>query len=234
MAKESASKLQVGKDHYEGTVRMEADHIDFAGATKFRFRLSEIRNPRREGDTILFNFHGNPVSIKLSNVHTAEDWIEYILHPQTLVDKLGIQEGHTIRVMNLDGGELLSSLETRKTKVVSQPVSRCDMVMLGVERASELRQLEDLSETLRPNGAIWVVLPKTVRTVTKANVLAAAREAGLMQSEVVAFSETQAAYKIVRPKTAKRRANSSTGNSNDGSSKRGASQRTTVKAKSLR
>ena len=52
MAMKSACKLQVGKDHYEGMARMEADHIDFAGATKFRFRLSEIRNPRREADSI--------------------------------------------------------------------------------------------------------------------------------------------------------------------------------------
>jgi hypothetical protein len=52
---------------------------------------------------------------------------------------------------------------------------------------------------LHPEGAIWVVLPKSVRTVTKANVHAAAREAGLSQTEVVDYSETQAAYKMVRP-----------------------------------
>lgn len=237
MAKESACKLQVGKDRYEGLVRMEADHIDFAGATKFRFRLSEIRNPRRESASIHFSFHGNPVAIRLDGIRTAEEWIDNILHPQTLVDKLGVKEGHTVRVLNLDDSELLDSLEMKKTKIVSQSALRCDMVMLGVERASELRQLGNLSETLRPDGAIWVVLPKTVRTVTKANVVSAVREAGLDQIEVVDYSETQAAYKIVKRSTAKKRAVSTDGNSRSGSSKRGissprnTSRRTTVKAK---
>ncbi|MBN2561295.1 MAG: DUF3052 family protein [Phycisphaerae bacterium] len=209
MAMESACKLQVGKDHYDGRVRMEGDHIDFAGPTKFRFRLGEIRNPRREEDAILFGFHGNPVSIRLGSMDVAEDWIDYILHPQTLADKLGVKEGHTVRVLNLDDGELLDSLETKQTNVVSQPVNQCDLVMLGVERASELRQIEDLNETLRPDGAIWVVLPKTVRTVTKANVFAAARQAGLDQTEVIDYSETQAAYKIVRPRASGKPADSS-------------------------
>jgi hypothetical protein len=220
MAMESACKLQVGKDHYEGKVRLDGDHIDFAGGTKFRFRLSEIRGPQREADAIQFDFHGNPVSIRLGNVRRAQGWIDNILHPQTLADKLGVKAGCTIRVMNLEDDELLSSLETKKTKVVSQPVSRCDLVMLGVERAAELRQLGELSETLRPDGAIWVVLPKTVRTVTKANVFAAAREAGMDQTDVIDYSETQAAYKIVHPSNKQGR-----------SSARPTSRRAPVKAK---
>ena len=205
MAMESACKLQVGRDHYDGKVRLEADHIDFAGPTKYRFRLSEIRSPRQEEETLLFDFHGNAVSIKLSSSRAACNWIEYMLHPQTLVDKLGIKEGHKVRVMNLDDNHLLDMLQTRNATIISQPAMSCDMVMLGIERPSELRQIEDLCEVLRPDGAIWVVLPKSVRTVTKANVFAAAREAGLSQVEVVDYSETQAAYKIVRPAVSKKR-----------------------------
>lgn len=198
MAMESACKLQVGREHYEGKVRMEGDHIDFAGQTKFRFRLNETRNARREDDTIIFNFHGNLVSIRLSSVRAAEEWIDYIQHPKTLADKLGVKEGCAVRVLNLDDGELLTSLESKKTRVVAQAKERCDVVMLGVERPSELRQLEDLGEAMQPDGAIWIVLPKSVRTVTKANVLAAAREAGMRYAdEVVEYSETQAAYKVV-------------------------------------
>jgi len=205
MAMESACKLQVGRDHYDGKVRMEADHIDFSGQTKFRFRIPEMTGPRRQDLTILFGFHGHGVTIELTTDRAAQNWIEYILHPRTLADKLGVKEGHTIRLMNLDDSELLDSLQTKKTKLVSHASSRCDLVMLGVERSSELRQLEDLSENLRPNGAIWVVLPKSGRTVTKANVVAAVREAGLNHVEVVDYSETQAAHKIVRNIVARKR-----------------------------
>ena len=217
MAMESACRLQVGKDRYDGNVRMESDHIDFAGATKFRFRIAEIANPRREGDGVRFSFHGNPVTIRLPNNKTSESWMDYILHPQTLADKLGVCEGHSVRVVNLEDGELMSSLEQKNTKVLSDTRGQCDLVMLGVERASELRQLGDLTANLRPDGAIWVVLPKSVRTVTKANVFAAAREAGMKQVQVVDFSDNRSAYKIVRPTAAR----NSTTNDNGAKPSRG-------------
>lgn len=216
MAMESACKLQVGREKYDGKVRMEGDHIDFAGPTKFRFRISEMRDPRREDQSIIFNFHGHAVSIELSSLRAAENWIDYILHPQTLADKLGVKDGQTIRVMNIDDQDLFTSLQTKNTKLVSRSTSRCDLVMLGVERSSELRQLEDLCENLRPKGAIWVVLPKTGRTVTKANVLAAAREAGLTHAGIVDYSETLAAHKIIRPQPAKKRSGS---NGTDGAAR---------------
>ncbi len=204
MAMESACKLQVGRSHYDGRVRMEADHIDFTGPIKYRFRLSEIRSPRHDTDTLFFDFHGSPVSLKLSSVRAAAHWLDYMLHPRTLVDKLGVKQGHRVRVMNLDDNNLLSMIEGRNATLVSHPATACDMVMLGVERPGELHQIADLSETLQPDGAIWVVLPKSVRTVTKANVFAAARVAGLSQTDIVDYSETQAAYKMVRPETVKR------------------------------
>lgn len=205
MAMESACKLQVGKEKYDGKVRMEGDHIDFAGNTKFRFRISEMRDPHQEDLCILFNFHGHAVIIELSSLRAAQNWIDYILHPQTLADKLGVKEGQTIRVMNLDDEELINALQSKNTKLVSRARSRCDLVMLGVERSAELRQLEDLGESLRPRGAIWVVLPKTGRMVTKANVVAAVREAGLSHVEIVDYSETMSAHKIIRPNAPKKR-----------------------------
>ncbi|MBK8269437.1 MAG: DUF3052 family protein [Planctomycetes bacterium] len=205
MAMESACRLQVGRDRYEGQVRMEADHIDFSGATKFRFRLAEISNPRREGEVIRFNFHGNPVGITLGAVHATGDWIDYIQHPQSLADKLGVADGHTIKMLNIEDVELSRSLSNMKVKVQTNGDGMADMVMLGVDRAAELRQLGSLVEELRDDGAIWVVMPKSVRTVTKANVFAAAKEAGMTNVEVVDFSENRAAYKMVRPEVARKK-----------------------------
>jgi len=198
MAMESACKLQVGKDQYAGKVRMEADYIDFAGSTKFRFRLAETSQAHRQDDSICFGFHGHPVVIHLGEVRRAETWMDYIAQPRTIADKLGVKEGQHVRVLNMDDPELMNCLESKKTKLVKDPFARCDMVMLGVERPSELQKIEDLSENLSPHGAIWVVLPKSIRTVTKANVIAAVREAGLNHVETVDYSESQHAHKIVR------------------------------------
>ena len=229
MAMEAACKLQVGRDHYDGKVRLTADHIDFTGTTKFRFRLAEIAHPSRDSDALRFSFHGNPVRITLDSVRTAENWIEDVLHPLTLADKLGAKEGQTVRVLNLDDSELLSSLANKNTKLVSNSTARCDMVMIGVERASELRQIESLTQRLRPDGAIWIILPKSVRTVTKANVFAAAKEAGLKQVQVLDYSDNRAAYKIVRPSAPKKKRRVAE-NGGDGSRGRSAEPAETVKA----
>lgn len=206
MAMEATCQLRVGKEKFEGDVRMEADHIDFAGTTKYRFRLAELTNPRRDGSGIRFSFHGNPVTISLSNVKTAEGWIGYIQNPQTLADKLGVEDGHTVRVLNLqDDEELMNSLRGCDCKILAEGKTRCDMVMIGVERAAELRQIGMLADNLKRRGAIWVILPKSARTVTKANVFAAAREVGMQQVKVLDFTDNRAAYKIVRPTGAKKR-----------------------------
>jgi len=205
MAMEATCQLRVGKEKFEGDVRMEADHIDFAGATKYRFRLAELTNPRRDGKGIRFSFHGNPVTISLGDDKTAEGWIGYIQNPQTLADKLGVEDGHTVRVLNLqDDEELMNSLRGRECKILSEGKTRCDMVMIGVERAAELRQIGMLADNLKRRGAIWVILPKSARTVTKANVFAAAREVGMQQVKVLDFTDNRAAYKIVRPATTKK------------------------------
>jgi len=226
MAMEATCKLQVGRDQYDGMVRMGADHIDFAGATKFRFRLAEIAHPRREDESLRFSFHGNPVKITIDSVQTAEKWIDQVLHPLTLADKLGVQEAQTVLVSNLDDKELLSSLADKKAKVVASLSGPCDMVVLGVERASELRQIESLAQALRPDGAIWIILPKSVRTVTKSNVLAAAKEAGLKQMQVMDFSDNRAAYKIARPTAIKKKRRPG----GNGSKHRSASSRNTAAA----
>lgn len=206
MAMEATCRLQVGKDKYEGDVRMEADHIDFAGATKFRFRLAELTNPRRDGDGIRFSFHGNPVTISLGEEGLAKGWIGYIQNPQTLADKLGVEDGYVVRVLNLaDDEELMSSLRGCDCRIVAEGKSRCDIVMIGVERAAELRQIGHLADNLKRQGAIWVILPKSARTVTKANVFAAAREVGMKQVKVLDFSDNRAAYKIVKPATPRKR-----------------------------
>src|SRR6185295_174431 len=124
--------LSVSRDKYDGRVRMEGGYIDFSGPTKFRFRLAEIRNPRQEGTSVCFDFHGNAVEIALSE-RAAARWIEYILNPQSLADKLGVRDGQVIRVLNLEDGELTESLASKQVSVVHNGRSACDVVMLGVE-----------------------------------------------------------------------------------------------------
>jgi len=209
MAMEAACKLQVGREKYEGKVRMDGGFIDFAGSTKFRFRLGEIRNPARADDAIQFDFHGNPVSITVGE-KAAPRWIDYILHPQTLAEKLGVREGDAVRIISHDDPELIATINTKKASTVGSSSAQCDVIVLGVDRPTDLHAVKGLFERIRAGGALWVIMPKAVRTVTRANVIAAAREAGMELSKSFDYSEAQAAFRITRPAEGngkKRRAN---------------------------
>lgn len=211
MAMEAACRLQVGRQKYEGRVRMEGGYIDFSGATKFRFRLGEIRNPSRAEDAIQFDFHGNAVSIQVGE-KAAPRWIDYILHPQTQAEKLGVREGDTVRIIGHEDPELLASIADKGASAVHSSTATCDVMVLGVERPTDLHAVRHLFDRIRPSGSLWVLLPKSVRTVTKANVVVAARESSLELSKALDYSESFSAFRMNRPGNGDVRKRKSNGN----------------------
>jgi len=198
MAMESPCLLRIGREQYHGTARLDSEHIDFAGTTKFRFRFSEIRNPGKSDGELTFNFHGHAVRMDLGL--RSDKWLESILHPKTPAEKLGIRPGASVRFIGFDDPDLVAELQQKKVRVIDhEDTHTCDVIVLTVERPAELRQIIRLAEDIRPDGAIWVVLPKTSKTITQANVLAAARQAGLSEAKPISYSETLCAYRIVIP-----------------------------------
>lgn len=198
MATESACKLRIGREQYQGTARLDAEHIDFAGGMKFRFRFSEMRNPARAEGALTFDFHGH--SVRLDVGPRTEKWLDSILHPKSLSDKLGVRAGHIVRLVNFDDPILSEQIAQKKAKRVGADHSKpCDVIVLGIERPAELRQLESLADELQPDGAIWVMLPRVSKALTPANVPAAARQIGLIESKATSYSDAYSAFKLMLP-----------------------------------
>lgn len=198
MGSESTCQLRIGREQYKGIARLEAEHIDFSGPMKFRFRFSEIRNPGRTGEDLTFNFHGHTVRLGIGE--RSEKWLESILHPKTLVEKLGVKPGHLVRMVNFDDAELSARIVEHKGRMAGRDArDPCDLILFAVERPAELRQLSAMLRELQPDGAIWVVIPKGNKNITQANVFGAAREGGLVEVKTCGFSDTQSAYKLVIP-----------------------------------
>ncbi len=62
-----------------------------------------------------------------------------------------------------------------------------------------------MREKLASAGAIWVVRPKGVATISEKDVMSEARAAGLVDVKVVKLSETHTAEKLVIPKASRER-----------------------------
>jgi hypothetical protein len=68
-----------------------------------------------------------------------------------------------------------------------------------VEHEDELAAIRKSVTKLKPNGGVWVVYPKGVKTVREIQVLDAGRAAGLKDLKVASFSPTHTALKFVIP-----------------------------------
>jgi hypothetical protein len=131
----------------------------------------------------------------------ASTWATKIRNPRGLIDKLGVKAGHSVAVLGVQDEEFMAQLR-QKTDLVTSRVgeSETDFVFYEADRPENLGRLAELAASIKPNGAVWIVSPKGKGAQIKdVQVMAAAREAGLVDTKVVSFSDTHTALKLVIP-----------------------------------
>ena len=120
-----------------------------------------------------------------------------------LLDKLGVRPGMRIAVVgDVDpGGSFRAQLADRTRDItVGRPKPDTDLIFLAADSHAELADLPALRERIRPAGAIWVVSRKgREATIRDVEVMAAAKEAGLVDNKVVSFSPTHTSLRLVIP-----------------------------------
>lgn len=127
-----------------------------------------------------------------------------------LLDKLGIRPGMRVAIVGAleDGDEVPDAdgpfrarLAERTSDVTDGgPKPETDVVLLAADTTAELAALARLRARIRPGGAIWVVSRKgKAATLRDVEVIAAAREHGLVDNKVVSFSARRTALRLVIP-----------------------------------
>ncbi len=118
-----------------------------------------------------------------------------------LLDKLGVRPGMRVALIDVDD-ETIRPLIAGRTSDITEgwPEPDTDLVFLGADSTAALQPLAALGGRIRPNGAIWVVSRKgKTATLRDIDVMAAAKDAGLVDNKVVAFSATHTALRLVIP-----------------------------------
>ena len=118
-----------------------------------------------------------------------------------LLDKLGIRPGMRVALIDIDDPEIRRLIADRTTDLTEgTPKPETDVVLLGAETPAELAPLAMLTTRIRPNGAIWIVSRKgKAATLRYADLLDAAKAAGLVDNKVAALSATHTALRLVIP-----------------------------------
>ena len=186
---------QLADGESDGKLLWEPPKLIFRGAVRGIYQGHALRDLRVEGDDLVLT-DGTRFTLEPGQ---AAKWLHAIQNPPGRLDKLGVKAGQTVVVEGLGDAEFLGELSTRVEPV--EAYEDIDLLFLGVEDLADFDQLEDLIGGLGPKGAIWIVAQKGKGAPLKdAEILAAAREQGLVDTKVCAFSKTHTALRFVKRK----------------------------------
>jgi len=214
MGAEAACTLHLDGRATRGTALLEQQDLIFRGPFRLAIPFKDIQSARAADGSLAIRFGARTATFELGA--PAARWADKIMNPPSRADKLGIRPGLTVLLMGVSDPALRADLERRDARIVTKaPAGGADVVFFGAEQPAALSRLEQLRLAIKPNGAIWVVRPKGQGGVSESAVMAAGKQAGLVDVKVVSFSDTHTAEKFVIPvakrlsaKTAPKRARS--------------------------
>jgi hypothetical protein len=199
MGSEALVTLRFKGRRVAGKARLETDVLQFRGDDlRLSIRFSEITKIAARDGTLTVTFLGGTAAFELGR--DAERWAEKIQHPPSRLDKIGVKPEWRASAIGVDETGFLEELEDAVAFLsIGRVGKNNDAIFFGVNKEKELARLEKLKESLKPNGAIWIIRPKGRPEISERATMAAGKRAGLVDVKVVAFSSTHTAEKFVIP-----------------------------------
>jgi len=122
-----------------------------------------------------------------------------VRYPRSRIDKLGVKPGHRVTVLGVTDRDFLGELKERGADVSSRTRAGTDMVFVAMTSKDDLKRLDALRRTIKPEGAVWVIWPKGRKEFREDDVRNYGPQAELVDVKVMAFSETLSGLKMVVP-----------------------------------
>ena len=196
---EARATVHVGGRTSEGKALLETDELIFRGDFRLVIRLRDVRTAEGAEGRLTVETADGPAVFDIGP--RAERWAERIRNPKTLLDKLGVKPDARVAVVGVEDDAFRADLAARVGSFAEgEPASETDVVFLGAASLDDLRVLAPLAERIARDGAIWVIAPKGGREPREAEVLAAGKAAGLVDTKVARFSDTHTAHRFVIPR----------------------------------
>jgi hypothetical protein len=198
MGKEAILTVRVDDQSAECTVALEAKELIVRGALKGRYPLTELTALTVRAEWLEFRHDGKVIAIRVGT--KAGDWLHAIQNPRSRIAKLGIAA--TSKVCLLGDVEPDAAEEIAAT--LGAPAARrlgkdIDVALLFASEPDDLSRLPTIEPKLAVGGACWVLWPKGRKDFAHEHVVAAARDAGLVQTRSIGFSDRRSGLRLVRP-----------------------------------
>jgi hypothetical protein len=193
--------------HYDGQVargkaQLEQHELIFRGAVRLAIPLAQIKSAVASGTELTVKFGRRTAIFDLGA--SASRWANRITNPPSRIDKLGVKSGMTVLMAGVVDPELIDDVVAQGAELLKTArTGAADIVFYGADRRQALTRLDATRRALKPTGALWIIRPKASGAITEAEVMAAGRQAGLVDVKVVSFSATHTAEKFMIPRHAR-------------------------------
>ncbi len=190
--------VQFGERFSNGKAVLESEALIFRGDFRLVIRFEQLLGAEAADGALRLTVPEGTAIFDLGPL--AEKWALKIRNPKSLLDKLGIKADSEVALVGMRDEGFRRQLRERTRHVVTGPPrTELDTILLEASTKSDLKKLERLQAFLKRDGALWVVWPKGKEELKENDIIAAAKEAGLVDVKVVKFSETQSGLKLVIP-----------------------------------
>ncbi len=198
MGQELECTMRLRKRALKGRAYLETDHLLFRGEERVKVLLKDLTAVRAADGVLKLEFPGGPAELELGAA--AEKWAQKILHPPSRLDKLGVKEGLSARLVGEFPADFQDELRARN---IQARKGAQDLLFFATQTSADLRRIPKLAGDLKPDGALWVIYSKGVTAIREIDVIEAGRAAGLKDVKVCGFSSTHTGLKFVIPLAAR-------------------------------
>jgi hypothetical protein len=198
MGQEKECRLRHGERTLEGKALLETDHLLFRGRERLKILFRDLSGVTAAGGVLRLEWGGERADLELGAA--AEKWAQKILHPPSLLDKLGVKAGATVRIQGTFDAEFSRELKAAGVKASGK---MADLIFLAAAGTADLTRITGLARKLQPAGGLWVIYPKGVERIREIDVIEAGRAAGLKDTKVVSFSSTHTGLRFTIPLAAR-------------------------------
>jgi hypothetical protein len=205
MGREIECELRFAGKVSRGKALLETTELLFRGTPRLRIPFAEITRMVTKRGELAVDWKGGAAVFLLGA--EAEKWAAKIKNPPNRLDKLGIKPGLKVAVVGRFEPAFLEEVRTRAEVRLGEPRGGEDLILFAVEAKRDLSRMRAMASRMLPSGALWVVRRKgREASVTENESMAAGKAAGLVDTKVMAFSDTHTAERYVIPVAARKAA----------------------------
>lgn len=167
---------------------LETDSVILRGEIKATLPFAQLTRIQAQNGELWLN------DTVLELGEQAEKWAHKILHPPTLIEKLGLKPGSSTALLGFEDTAFMGELPFDTSM---KNGSEYHAVLVHTPSLDALAKLPEVGK----KTMLWIIYPKGRKDITEAAVFAAGKAAGLVDVKTCRFSDTLTGLKFVWPKS---------------------------------